>query len=213
MTCPNVEYEKVHVYVPDDCPDFPSMWHSRNLPFQKLTLWLSDRLFYVATEAKIYKYDHVLNFARVHIMDDGTPVVKAIESISICYEVDYEEEERMIRLDAEVSAMMPKGSKAPVNGVGVGAGAGTLAPSAMFDFHVQWMDGWMIVMTATPGARRARWAAITIGRAWRRHRDHQRRAVAAIEAAWLAYSYSPGGPGQARTADAWQTRLQSHNSD
>ena len=50
-------------------------------------------------------------------------------------------------------------------------------------------------------------AALTIGRAWRRHREARRRlAVSVIEAAWLDHTYAPGGKGYARMAQAWNAK-------
>ena len=57
--------EFVTLHIPFDCRRYP--WDGgeidREMPFQKVS-FVKDAVHYVAVEAKIYKYNHVLYFAR-----------------------------------------------------------------------------------------------------------------------------------------------------
>lgn len=50
--------------------------------YDKTTIWISDHLCYVATEAKMYKYDHEIKFAKI-LVKDGTATMKHLECWSI----------------------------------------------------------------------------------------------------------------------------------
>jgi hypothetical protein len=183
--------------------------------YSKVLHWVTDKLVYVAMEATIFQDDHrVLSFARVHISDDAsTADINAVESFRISHDGENgcaSIKKRTLILDDELSAMMFMVARCPPElefetnfALGVDGG---VKPSSMFGYSVSDLDegSRTIEISETPGVVRAIRAARAIWRAWRRYSQiKKRKAVAAIEAAWLEHAYAPGGPGCARLAAAW----------
>ena len=84
----SIEKNTVDVIVPADCQYYPGSGRERIIKYQKMQIRINNYC-YVVTEAKIYKYDHLLHFARF-IIKDNIAILDALESISISYETDTE---------------------------------------------------------------------------------------------------------------------------
>ena len=95
------------INIPDDCRRYPGHG-DRRVHYQHMS-FVKDGLCYVAVEAKIYKYAHYLHFARFKIEGD-VAYMDALESVSIDYEMDYDEVELtdpLIR--CEIMTLLPSG--------------------------------------------------------------------------------------------------------
>jgi hypothetical protein len=57
---------------------------------QKVTIWQNENLCYVGLEAKCYKYDHQIYFAKIEVdPKKGEAIMKNVEGWLIDYSVDY----------------------------------------------------------------------------------------------------------------------------
>ena len=98
----------INVIVPSDCAYYPNNGIQRVVPYQKMTIQNGNDI-YVACEAKIYKYDHLLHFASF-VVRDKTTFLESSESIAISYELDTEIRPlQRPMLDSERLSLIPTG--------------------------------------------------------------------------------------------------------
>lgn len=87
-----------------------------NRLYQKMCINLPDKgVCYVALEAKVFKYDHVINFAKFLVKDKVASLVSS-SSISISYEYDDTEVTPLGPIgEEEMNAMIPPDCDTAVN--------------------------------------------------------------------------------------------------
>jgi hypothetical protein len=94
--------------IPKECFEFPGGGDERTTSYRKLC-FQAGNVYHVAMESKVFKYDHVRNYATFTVDSNMVACLQEFKSLSISYEYEEETSDRECTISTEILQMLPFG--------------------------------------------------------------------------------------------------------